>query len=322
MKFRIILHGLLAFAAFFISLPTVWAQEASGMPTVKSIEVQFVGPQTVSKEKVLANMRTRVGRPYSSQVTEEDVRNLYATGNVTNVRIFGEPQADGVKVIVVVATKSTISEVEITGATRVKPSKLRDEITVKSGDSLSESALEADRQKIIEYYQKKGYGDVDVRYRTTGDDRKGTSKVTFEVTEGAKASIDHVSFQGNTAVKRSELLKIIKTKPKGIMNFLSSTAGKLNNEQLEEDVRAIRDYYQSKGYIQAVVKSPTVVRHGTKVDVTFVIVQGDQFRVGKVNIAGVRVFGMDEVTKVMKLKSGAIYSPQALAADRKAISDL
>ena len=91
--------------------------------------------------------------------------------------IFGEPQADGVKVIVVVATKSTISEVVITGATRVKVSRLRDEITAKSGDPLSESALEADRQKIIEYYQKKGYGDVDVRYRTTGDDRKGTSKV-------------------------------------------------------------------------------------------------------------------------------------------------
>lgn len=292
------------------------------MPLVRSIEVQFVGPQTVSKEKVLANMRTRVGRPYSPRVTEEDVRNLYATGNVTNVRIFGEPRADGVKVIVVVATKSTLSEVVISGATRVKTSKLRDEISVKPGQPMSEAALEADRQKILEYYRGKGYGDVDVRYRTEANDKKGTVRAIFDVTEGSKAKIDKVAFEGNTAAKRSELMKVIKTKPKGIMNVLSSTAGKLNSDQLQEDSRAIREFYQGKGYIQVAVKSPLVVRRGTKVDVTFPIVEGPQFHVGKVSISGVRVFGIDEITKGMKLKSGEIYSPQALSADRKTISDL
>jgi len=322
MKSRIILHGLLAFAALLISQLPVRAQEAPVMPLVRSIEIQFVGPQTVSQEKILANMRTRVGRPYSPRVTEEDIRNLYATGNVTNVKMFGEEQRDGVKVIVVVATKSTLSAVDFVVNTKVKTSKLRDEISVKAGQPLSESALEADRQKIVEYYQGKRYGDVDVRYRMEADEKKGTVRAIFEVNEGGKASIDGVAFQGNTSVKRSELMKVVKTKPKGVMNVFSSTAGKLNSDQMQEDVRAIRELYQGKGYIEAAVKSPTIVRHGSKVDVTFPIVEGSQFRVGKVSVAGVRVFGNDEVIKVMKLKTGAIYSPQALAADRKSIGDL
>ncbi len=292
------------------------------MPLVRSIEIQFVGPESVSKDKVLANMRTKVGRPYSPRVTEDDVRNLMATGNLTNVRMFGEPQGDGVKVIVVVATKSTLAEVIINGATKVKTSKLRDEISSKPGSPASESALEADRQKIIEYYQGKGYGDIDVRYRTENTGKPGAVRAIFDVNEGSKAKIDNVAFQGNNAVKRSELLKVVKTKPKGIMNVFSSTAGKLNSEQLQDDVRAIRELYQSKGYLQVEVRSPVVSRHDTKVDVTFQITEGTLFHVGRVSVIGARVFAADEITQKLTLKPGAIYSPQALAADRKIISDL
>ena len=319
MKLRIFIHSILA---FLISPLATRAQEAPNMPLVRSIEVQFVGPQSVSKEKVLANMRTKVGRPYSPRVTEEDVRNLMATGHLTNVRMFGEPQADGVKVIVMVSTKSTLGEVVINGATKVKNSKLRDQISAKPGDPVSEAALEADRQKIIEYYQGKNFGDVDVRYRTENLAKPGTVRAIFDVSEGTSSKINHVYFSGNTSVKKSELLKVIKTKPKGIMNVFSSTAGKMNSDQLQEDVRAIREIYQSKGYINVDVRKPAIVRNGSKVDVTFFIVEGPQSHVGRVSLAGARVFAADEITQKLKLKPGAIYSPQALAADRKTISDL
>lgn len=319
MNLRILTHSIVA---LLISPFALRAQEAPNMPLVRSIEVQFVGPQSVSKEKVLANMRTRVGRPYSPRVTEEDVRNLYATGNVTNVRMFGEPQGDGVKVIVVVATKSTLGEVVINGATKVKNSKLRDQISAKAGDPVSEAALEADRQKIIEYYQGKNYGDVDVRYRTENLGKPGAVRVVFDVSEGTSSKINNVYFAGNASVKKSDLQKAIKTKPKGIMSVFSSTAGKLNSDQLQEDVRAIRDLYQGKGYINVDVRRPNVVRNGSKVDVTFQIFEGPQSHVGRVSLTGARVFAADEITQKLKLKPGAIYSPQALAADRKTISDL
>ena len=90
---------------------------ANAGPIVRAIEVQYAGASTISKEKILANMRTRVGRPYSEQIVEEDIRNLYNTGNISNVRIFGEPLTDGVKVIVVLQSKSQITELHIQGST-------------------------------------------------------------------------------------------------------------------------------------------------------------------------------------------------------------
>src|SRR5271156_3323025 len=101
-----------AFAFIFILLASLAAQaQQPEAPIVRAIEVQYAGPPTVSKERIIANMRTKVGKLYSEQVVEEDIRNLYNTGSISNVRIYGENVADGVKVIVVIQTKATVSEV-------------------------------------------------------------------------------------------------------------------------------------------------------------------------------------------------------------------
>src|SRR6266566_5056827 len=46
-------------------------QAPQGPPIIKSIDVQYTGPGTVSKERILAQMRTKVGQPYSDQVVEQ-----------------------------------------------------------------------------------------------------------------------------------------------------------------------------------------------------------------------------------------------------------
>src|SRR5947207_1148453 len=96
-------------------------QAAQGPPIIRSVDVQYTGPQTVSKDRILAQMRTRVGQPYSNQVVEQDVEALYKTGAIQNVRIFAQPEGDGVKVIVAIQTRAIVREIEIAGAERVKP---------------------------------------------------------------------------------------------------------------------------------------------------------------------------------------------------------
>src|SRR5215216_965088 len=100
-------------------------------PIIRSIDVEYTGPGTVSKERILAQMRTRVGQPYSNEVVEDDIAALYKTGSIQNVRIFAQPQGDGVKVIVAVQTRSILREIVIDGAERVKAQRLRKEIKLR-----------------------------------------------------------------------------------------------------------------------------------------------------------------------------------------------
>lgn len=70
---------------------------------VRKIEVQSQNPNTtITADALLARLETQVGQPYANWVTEDDIRNIYSTGLITNTRIFGEKLDDGLKVIVVV----------------------------------------------------------------------------------------------------------------------------------------------------------------------------------------------------------------------------
>jgi outer membrane protein insertion porin family len=275
----------------------------------------------VAKEKIMANMRTRVGKPYSEQLVEEDIRNLYNTGNISNVRIFGEALPDGVKVIVVVQAKATVSEVIITGASEIKESRIRKEISAKPNDALNESALAQDRQKILDFYASKGFTEVDVQTTTQVDEKTGRARVTFAITEGGKTAIRSVKYEGNQAIKKGEIAKVVKTKPRSLLNIFSKS-GRLNNELLDEDVKSIRELYQSKGYVDVQVQTPRVTRDGSKVDIVFPIVEGPLYTVGKVTYTGANVFTPDELMRTAKIKTGAIYSPQGVRSDVKMIQDL
>lgn len=321
MNLRRILSLCLALVVAFALPPAELRAQSAGGPLVKEIEVQYAGPASISKEKVLANMRTRVGKPYDDKVVEEDIRNLYATGSVTNVRIFGESQEGGVKVIVVVMAKASVSEVNINGPEKVKPSRIRKELTVKPGDPLNESALEADRQKLITYYREKGFGEVDVQYVVEADEAAGTARVTFNVNEGGKLFIRSVKFEGNQNVATVDLKKVIKSKPKFFLDFLSK-GGKVDQDQLADDRNAIKDLVQSKGYVDAEIGDPELQRDGAKVDIIWRIAEGPQYHVGNVKMEGVALIPADKLEKVLKTRNGAVYSPQNVRSDIKAMEDL
>src|SRR6059058_14092 len=152
-------------------------QAAQGPPIIKSIDVQYTGPGTVSKERILAQMRTKVGQPYSDQVVEQDIEALYKTGAILNVRIFAEPEGDGVKVTVAVQTRSIVREIVIDGAERIKAKKLRKEIKLRLNQPINEAQLEEARQKIIEIYQAHGFTDISAQFRVDPiDEAHGTAR--------------------------------------------------------------------------------------------------------------------------------------------------
>src|SRR6186997_45774 len=116
---RFVAVTLACIAALFGTIFSAQAQQGpppQGPPIVKSIDVEYSGPATVAKERILAQLRTTVGQPYSDETVEADIRQLYSLGIVRNVRIFAQPQGNGVKVIVAVQTRSVVREIEIDGA--------------------------------------------------------------------------------------------------------------------------------------------------------------------------------------------------------------
>ncbi len=298
------------------------APQQQSPPIIRSIDVQFTGPGTVSKDRILAQMRTRVGQPYSSEVVEQDIEALYKTGSVQNVRIYAEPQGDGVRVIVAVQTRQIVREIEISGAEHVKPTRLRKEIKLKLNQPVNEQQLEEARQKIVDIYQGRGFTDVSVQFQVEPlDQKRGWARVVFTVNEGVRGAVRLIRFEGNAHFSDRTLRKQMKTRGRTPIYFLDKS-GRLDEVQLEQDLDKIREFYQNHGYIDVEVKE--VRRERTEkgpLILTIVINEGPQYHVHKLTISGYQATTEAKIRALLKMKEGSVYSPKQLHDDAKAIAD-
>ena len=316
-------------AMFFVTCAVLFTPaSASGQqappeaPTVRAIDVQYSGPATVSKDAIIAQLRTAVGKPYSDATVEDDIRNLYKTGVIQNVRIFAQPQEDGVKVIVAVQTRQVLRELVIDGAHRVSAKKLRKEITVKLNAPVNEDDLQKARQKIIDRYQSKGFTDVDVDFRVEPiDESRGTARVIYTITEGVKGAVSRIHFQGNEHFTEKMLRKQMKTRGKTMIAFIDKS-GRLDEVQLQQDLDGIKEFYQNHGYIDVEVQEAGRERQKSgPLVITIAIKEGTVYHVNKLSFAGYKQTTEEKIRKVIKMKEGTIYSPKQLHDDAKALAD-
>lgn len=297
-------------------------QQAPPRPIIRAIEVEYTGPATVSKERILAYMRTKVGQPFNDATVEQDVEALYKSGAVQNVRIFGEPLSDGVKVIVQVQTRQIAREIIIEGAERIGATKLRKEIKLKLNQPIKEEDLEGAREKIIEIYQSHGFTDVTVQFRVDPiDATRGTARVVYTVSEGAKGAVKQINFEGNAHLSTWRLRKEMKTKRQTIVSFLDKS-GRLDEAQLQQDMDAIRGLYQDHGFIDVEIKDVRRERNAKgKLTITIVIAEGPQYHVRNLSVSGEKVAKEESIRALLKMKAGSVYSPKQLHDDAKAVAD-
>ena len=317
---------LAALLLFFALLPDLFAQMAPPAgppagPVVRSVVVQYVGPETISRQRVMANLKTKVGDLYSERAAEDDVKTLFATGDVNNVRIFAEPQGDGVKVIILVQGRAVVSEILIEGPVEISPNRLRKELTFKVGDRLSEEQVEKSRQAMVELYQDRNFSGVNVTTRVDTNDRTGDSRVVFQVDEGFKQVVKRIDFVGNDSMLAKDLRKAMKTKTKNLLSFLNKS-GRLVPSQLQEDKDAIRLAYQNEGFADAQVTNVEVVPlTGNSVELIFTVREGIQYSVNRLRLDGVNVTSADELMGRLKMVDGSLYTPDGLGADLKALQE-
>ncbi len=305
----------------FIRQPSATVSDNNG-PVVKEIEVVYVGPKSVAKSLILANMRTTLGQPYSPSAVEEDVRNLYATGLFVNLRISNELSDGGVKVTVIVQPKPLVKEIIMTGSKKIGEKALRKETKTKLGSPLSEQTVAADADRIRELYQNKGFKQAQVTYKVDVNEEFGRAIVTFNIDETRRSFITRIDFVGNKNIPAEDLRKQFKTKPKNLFSFLNKS-GLFKDDQFKEDLKKFREYYQSKGYIDVAVKD---VRYeypkGGDLRIVITVFEGIQYKVGKVVVEGNHQFTTAEVEARLKMKPPGIFSPQGLEQDIKAVNEL
>lgn len=311
------------FTIFFLgAFPSLLvAQTQPPTLLIKQIDVQFVGPTTLSRQRVLDNLATKIDQPFNDHLVEEDVKALYATGQVSNARIFAEPIDGGLKVTVLLQGREKIEQVLIEGSSAIPVSKIRKELATKPGDAFSEETIASDRQKIIKLYEDRNYTDVKVDPICSEMPGSKRMKVVFRINEGQKLVVQQILFSGNYSVQPKDLLKVMKTKTENLLSFLTKD-GRLLPATMDEDEDSIRLLYQNRGFADAKVTNVQTEPNPKKgITLLITISEGPQYRIHSCKLDGINIAPPATLDASLKMKQGSLYTPDGLNGDIKTVRD-
>ncbi|HSP43554.1 MAG TPA: POTRA domain-containing protein, partial [Luteolibacter sp.] len=284
----------LACVALAAMIGSLHAQDFEGK-NISAVDIRYRGPKTVNEDALRNQMSTKAGGTYRAENLDRDIAALYESGLVDDVRFLAEPVGDSVRLIAEVTTRPMRGGVGFMGNNVFSDQKLARETKLKPRGVMSDAEILEARRNIEEYYRGYGYPDVTVSHRIQPTENEGVADLIFVIEEGGKNEIRKIRFEGNTVFTDNELRKEMKTKPKGWFSWLTKS-GRIETDQLDEDLNAVLDFYRSRGYLR--VSSPGIRREPVKdgrVDIVIPIEEGDKYTVAGVGFGKMTVFKPEDL---------------------------
>jgi outer membrane protein insertion porin family len=300
------------------------AQEGAPAFKVGSIAVKFAGSANVSEQVVRANMQVREGGDLDDTMLDRDIRSLYKTGLFEFIEIKREA-VDGksFNLVIEITPKYRVLAIRYEGNKKVKGTRLEKEIKTKPNTALDERQVKEDSEKIREYYQKSGYNQISVTYTIERDRATGFGTIIFKIKEGNKVKISDVRFVGNANVKARALKGEMETKKWWMFSWLTGS-GRFKDDQFDDDLDKLRDYYRENGYLDVEISQDNVLfAYPTpeKLVLTINITEGRQYRIGEISFKGNKLFTSALLKRVARQKSGVVFVPSKLDKDVERLED-
>lgn len=187
-------------------------------------------------------------------------------------------------------------------------------IPVYSEGVIDRDLVHEGEQNLIDYFQKKGYFDVQVR--TTFEKQPDQILLVYDIEKGKKQKVGNILFQGNHAIQEEDLSGVIVLKKSHLWS-----RGRVSQKFLKESVKNLEALYHDRGYEDVKASSQTLDR-SSAIDVVFKIEEGAQTLVDDVHVTGNDHVPHDRlaVPTGFHLRPGSAFSPRLLADDRNRIS--
>jgi outer membrane protein insertion porin family len=279
--------------------------------TVSDIRVE--GLQRISAGTVFAAMPINVGDRMSDEVRGTAIRSLFKTGNFDDITISRE----GNILVVTVQERPSISEIKIDGNKAIKTDALLEGLQkqgLAEGQVFKRSTLESMRQELARQYVSQGRYDANIQTEVVAQPRNRVS-VRINVDEGNTAKIKDIAIIGNTKFDDETLRDLFELKTTGLWSWISSD-DKYAKEKLKGDLEKLNSYYLDRGYTKFRVSSTQVSTTPDRkaVYIAVNVEEGDEYKVGKVDLSGDIILPEDELRKFILVKDGQTFS-QALVTN-------
>lgn len=261
------------------------------------VDAQWADPQLIIETSGL-----KTGEEFRSSDIQKALQNLSRLRLFNYIAIDTTIVGDGIFFSITVEEAPFLnSRPEFIGNAKVKKKDLRKKLQWRIGQVVTDRDVFEAKTNILNLYKEKSF------YYTTVQDSSiidSLNKIDlfFIIEEGIEPRIGKIEITGNNAFADSKITKMMQNKPKA---FLRS--GKLDEVKLEEDVAKIKSFYKDNGYLDVKIDEPIIEVVADRFIITINIEENEQYYVGDVSFTGNSIFSTQQLSRVLKYKSGDVY---------------
>ncbi len=314
-------------ACVYVCLGTgvITAQTPPNPPTVVSVEIVFDGFKVVSEQYIRGNIQVKPGDVYDQLKIDDSVESLYRTALFEFIDVDVDRESEErVAITFNVRPKYRVGDIEFEGNDRASDRRLLQEVGMRTGVFIDEFVIKSNADKLVEYYQGRGFSDVSVDYRIDRDLETGVGDVIFLVDEGDKIKIDNIRFSGNEYFSNRKLRGAMETKEWSYISWLTGN-GKFDTDEFRESIDAILNLYREEGFLDVFIDEEAITQefpdNERNMIITIPITEGEQYYLGSISIEGNTVYTDGELLRLAPLVPGSVFSPESIDEAQKNIND-
>ena len=312
------------YMALVLLVALATAVGAQGLPEAEPDQpfvdrIDIVGNRRVEEDAVRVQIRLRPGARLDLDAVDDDVRALYKTGFFDNVEVdFFETEGVGV-LTYRLTERPFIRELRVDGNKKLNKEEIEAALKVRPNTILDPEKVRRGIDDAKKEYEKKGYLDAAIKYDTEPLPESEV-RLVYTVTEGEVVRVVDIAFEGVKAFSARKLAAVMETKEKSILSFVTG-AGNLDSEKLKTDTERLTAFYYDNGYIDVKIDKPVISREEDGLRITMKIDEGEQYKVGTVDIGGELLPDMDAVRKKLALHTGEVFRTSKLREDINTLTD-
>lgn len=299
-----------------VHMPIAAAQEIFTGEPIRAIRIE--GTQRIEPQTVRSYMQLDAGDPFSADLIDRALKNLFATGLFADVAF----RREGDTLIVQVVENPIINRLAFEGNDRIDDETLEAEVQLRPRVVFTQTRVQSDARRILEIYRRSGRFAATVEPKVIPLEQNRVDLV-FEINEGPVTRVERIDFVGNEAFSDGTLRGEILTQESAWYRPFSTT-DTYDPDRLTVDREALRNFYLKEGYADFRVISAVAELSPDRESffITFTLDEGERYRFGDVNISTtLRDLDPEVLRDDITTEAGDWYDASKVEASISALTD-
>ncbi|HYV92860.1 MAG TPA: POTRA domain-containing protein, partial [Chitinophagales bacterium] len=259
----------------------------------------------------IAGIKTGDRIEIPGQEITKAIQNLWKQDLFANVRIYVDhTEGDKAFLAYVLDERPRLSGFTFRGTKKGEEDDIRQRIGLNRSKVLTDNVKVNTINTIKNFYTEKGYLNTKVTVTEMKDTTQPNSMLYYiYVDRGRRVKIDEITFNGNSAVSKGKLHRLMKkTKENTWYPWSVFTISRFKKKEYDADKTKILSYYAAHGYRDARIVSDSVYKNDRGyLNIDISLTEGNKYYFRNIDWTGNTKYSDAKLDSALRIKKGDVY---------------